>query len=326
MPARLLVLFVFLVPLTGAVYSNEAVSAKLALSRMEESLSSLQPPEGYRVRIYWTGLDGPDGLALSNEGRLVVCEELAGRVLLLEPDGARVLVEDLDHPEGVCIDGKGNLYVVEDVGDGRLLRVSESGEVSVLADRLSAPEGVAVSSDGTVYVSQSTVQLSALPLGYRTWVTAFRPEGLVDTLAYGRYVRSYSGLAIGPDGLLYVCNEASGVSTWDAVVSIDPRTGQTDGFCRGPVSCEGLCFQPGGDFPMLLVEEDVGGGSGRLSIVSGDGRFQPFASGFGTLEDVVVDGEGRIFVTQDSDGTVLVIYPDKVERGEFSGSGQSGGL
>lgn len=325
MPALKSMLPLLLMSAAGAVVTANASSAKDDLARAEDGLSSLQLPEGYRADVYWTGLNGPDGLAFSAEGSLLVCEEGAGRVLLIDSGESRVVAEGLRRPEGVCADESGNVYVVEDVGDGRLLRVSESGELSVLADGLSAPEGVALSSDGTVYVTQSTVQLSSLPLGYRTWVTALPPEGPADTLALERYFRSYSGLAVGPDGMLYVCNEASGMSTWTAVVSIDPSTGASEDFCRGPIFCEGLCFQSDGGFPMFLVEEDLGGGSGRLSMVKEDGSFRPFASGFGTLEDVVVDGEGRIFVTQDSDGTVLVLYQEKGESGDPEPD-QSGGL
>jgi glucose/arabinose dehydrogenase len=136
---------------------------------------------------------------------------------------------------------------------------------------------------------------------------------------------SYAGLAIGPDGLLYVTNEISGqeitrtvvfggvititfsLSTTDSIFTMDPATGDHMLFASGLSAPEGLRFSASGGFPLYVAEESVGNGGGRLSRVELDGSHVPFWTGFLGIEDVAVDQRGWLYVSEDSSGLIILI-------------------
>ncbi|HID64807.1 MAG TPA: hypothetical protein EYP49_18980 [Anaerolineae bacterium] len=272
-----------------------------------DTITRVQCLPGYTAALYAQGFSSPDGLAFSPSGLLHVAEETAGRVSRIEPGGSTTttVVSGLDSPEGITFDTDGNLYVVEDIQNGRLLQVAPGGGMTELATGLDAPEGVVWASDGTTYITESNVQFD--PLNLQTRVTAVVSPGVTvlttDTLS------SYAGITLGTDGLLYVTNELSGagVGTDDSIFTVDPVTGERTLFATGLIRPEGLRFAANGDFPLYVAEEDTGGGAGRLSRVEADGSHTPFCTGFGTIEDVIVDDSGRLYVSEDSTGYIVLI-------------------
>jgi alkaline phosphatase len=121
------------------------------------------------------------------------------------------------------------------------------------------------------------------------------------------FLWSYAGLTLGPAGALYVTNEASGIGTADSLFVIDPISGDRTLLAANLVSPEGLRFGPGGDFPLYVVEEDSGDGSGKLSRVEANGTHLPVCTGFQSIEDVLVDQQGRLFVSEDGRGRIILI-------------------
>lgn len=283
-------------------------------------------PPGYTARIYAQGLVSPDGLAIDPSGGLYVAEERAGRVSRIDAAGnVTPVLEGLNHPEGIAFHAWfGDLYVVEDVADGRLLVMDRDGSVTTLAQGLEAPEGVSKVPGEPVYVTESNFQFSSVP-GLRTRIAAVERQGQVtrvitDTpVLEGGLVRawSYAGIASGPDGRLYVTNELSGreiagaltLSSTDSIFIIDPVAGTRELLASGLIAPEGLHFASGGEFPLYVAEEDVGGGHGRISAVDADGTHAPLCTGFMTIEDVAVDDRGTLYVSEDGSGTVIRIEP-----------------
>jgi sugar lactone lactonase YvrE len=180
-----------------------------------------------------------------------------------------------------------------------------------LATGLDAPEGVVWTPSGTVYVTESNVEFTPNPLDYQTRVTAVSPLGAVTTIRTDIRGWSYAGITMGADGLLYVTNEAAGTGTTDGIFIVDPATGERTLFASGLVTPEGLRFAADGDFPLYVVEEDIGGGAGRLSQVEADGSHAPLCTGFYNIEDVVMDENGRLYVSEDSSGLIIVIEDNK---------------
>jgi len=298
-----------------------------------DPLPRIQCARPHTVTVYAEGLSSPDGLAFSPDGVLYVAEEGAGRVSQVGPGGTVTpVINDLSSPEGIAFDGAGNLYVVEDIPDGRVVKRTPGGATSTLAAGFEAPEGVVWSADGTLYVTESTVEFASEPEDLRTRIAAISPSGAVTRIItstpvfQGVKVRfwSYAGLAVRPDGRLYVTNELSGIErtmvvipgmvtltlhTTDSVFSVDPATGARTLFVSDLISPEGLRFSASDGFPLYVAEEDVEGGAGRLSQVMADGSHAPLCTGFESVEDVAVDGEGRLYVSEDTSGLVIRLEP-----------------
>jgi sugar lactone lactonase YvrE len=268
----------------------------------------IQCQAGYTATLYAQGLSSPDGLAFDPSGVLHVAEETAGRVSRIEPEGGvTTMVSGLASLEGIAFDTAGNLYVVEDVQNGRLVRVAPGGGTTDLATGRDAPEGVVWASDGTTYITESNVEFTSNPSEFRARVTAVSPSGGVTVLRTDNLYWSYAGITMGADGLLYVTNEASGTATTDSIFTVDPATRERTLFTSGLIAPEGLCFAANGDFPLYVVEEDIGSGTGRLSRVEADGSHAPFCTGFYNIEDVAVDESGRLYVSEDGSGWIIAI-------------------
>jgi alkaline phosphatase len=275
-----------------------------------DPVSRVECSVGYSPSVYAEGLASPDGLAISPDGILYVSEEAAGRVSRVDPYGrVTSVIDGLDAPEGIAFDDIGNLYTVEDVSEGRLVKMTPEGLTTTLAANLDAPEGVAWASDGTLYITESNVQFAPSPLNFRTHVTAISPGGYVTRVLTSTLFWSYAGITIGPDGSLYVTNEASGTGTNDSVFVVDPVTGERSLFVSGLVAPEGLSFSADGGFPLYVAEEDSGGGGGRLSRVETDGTHTALCTGFSSIEDVVVDAYGTMYVSEDGTGSIIRVEP-----------------
>lgn len=282
------------------------VSRALAVG---EPITRIQCPAGYQATLYAENLSSPDGLAFDPGGVLHVGEETAGRVSRVNANGTTSpVLENINSPEGIAFDADGNLYVVEDVANGRLIRRAPDGTQTTLASNLAAPEGVVWATGQTLYVTESNVQFSANVLDFQTHVTAIIGVGQTSNVRTDTILWSYAGITLGADGLLYVTNEAAGVGSTDAVFAIDPSTSERVLLASGLTSPEGLNFAPDGQFPLYVAEEGTGG-SGRLSQVDVNGTVTSFCTGFQTIEDVVLDTEGRIYVSEDGSGSIIVIAP-----------------
>jgi sugar lactone lactonase YvrE len=305
-PVGAAILTIALVSLSVMALSTfEALASDDSHLAIGDPIPRIQCPPGYMATLYAQGLSSPDGLAFSPSGVLHVAEEMAGRISRIEPGGSiTTVVSSLANPEGIAFDADGNLYVVEDVQNGRLVRVTPGGDTTELATGLDWPEGIVWASEGITYITESNLEFD--PSNLQTRVTAVVSPSVTvlttDTLS------SYAGITWGADGLLYVTNELSGLGFGtDSVFTVDPATGTRTLFATGLREPEGLRFTANGDFPLYVAEEDTGGGAGRLSRIEADGSHTPFCTGFGSIEDVAVDDSGRLYVSEDSSGWIIVI-------------------
>jgi hypothetical protein len=317
-------------------FSPSTRSGHLTINAAGNPMPRIQCAQGYTATVYAEGLSSPDGLAFSSAGVLHVAEETAGRVSQVGPTGRITpVITGLTSPEGIAFDDAGNLYVVEDTQAGRLVRRSANGVTTALATDLDAPEGVVWTSADTLYVTESNMQFVTSPADFRARIAAVSSSGVVTRIITSTPIISgtdvtfwsYAGLTMGPDGLLYVTNETSGreitrtvvvlpgvltvtftLSTTDSIFAVDPAGGWTL-FTSNLVSPEGLRFSANGEFPLYAAEEDVGGGTGRLSRVESDGRHAPLCTGFSNIEDVAVDREGWLYVSEDTTGLIILIKP-----------------
>ena len=332
---------------TPQVHKPPLPAITLTTSAVGDPLPHIDCGPGYSATVYATGVISPDGLAFSPSGVLHVAEENAGRVSQIGANGTITpVITGLSNPEGIAFDDVGNLYVVEDITGGRVVTRSTTGVTGTLVSGLDAPEGIVWVSDGnpggTLYVTESNLE-NALnmssndPNDYRTHVTAISLSGtktrILTTVAQfvpagGFLIEatfwSYAGITLGPDGNLYFTNELSGQEITQTVAPFTIHAVSTDSIYTAtaavapttPISFadntllapEGLRFSANGGFPLYVVEEDEFGGSeGKLSRVGSDGTKMTFCTGFGEIEDVAVDQDGSIYISEDSTGLIILI-------------------
>ncbi len=153
----------------------------------------------------WTtlaALASPSGMDIDDEGRILVVDREAKRLLRIDPTGTVDVLADggaLGHPLDVVATASGALAVT-DTATGRLLRLSPQGQVTTLAE-LTTPGAVALV-PGKHYLVAST----AGDVWPRTVASdgAVGATGTLDTswdLGGGEEV---GGLAADPDGTVYL--------------------------------------------------------------------------------------------------------------------------
>jgi streptogramin lyase len=113
------------------------------------------------------GLEGPVGLVGGPKGAVYVTEAFAGQVSKVESNGEKTVVaRDLKMPEGIALAGDGKLIVAE-VGAKRIVEIDpQTGTVTEIAGNLpiglagapgglptNIPTGVGVGASGTIYFS-----------------------------------------------------------------------------------------------------------------------------------------------------------------------------
>jgi serine/threonine protein kinase, bacterial len=315
---------------------------------------------GVRVRLYaGTGVrgaldgpsaeaqfDGPFSLVRDSLGNLVVAEKNSGRLRVVGGDGlVRTWVgtpnadveapsgSPFDQPTGLAIDAQDRLYVVD--GQHRLVRVSREGAFELLAGgtlgfqdgpALQAafyqPWDVALSGE-TAYLSDALNQRIRLLAGdghVYTLAGSGEPGDTNGAAAQARFNHP-NGLALAPDGALYVADGGS-FNAVDAANTLIRRVAPD-----GAVSTHAGLNTPGyvdGDArdaqfqrPLLGLAADARGNlyvadmnnhavrvvtaDGRVLTVAGNGTFgQSEGSGeeaqLGLPTDVWCDGLGGLYV------------------------------
>ncbi|MFD4193763.1 outer membrane protein assembly factor BamB family protein [Amycolatopsis thermoflava] len=164
------------------------------------------------VRTRATGLAQPMGLAVG-DGRLVVAESGAGRVVAIDADDVlTVLAEGLSRPVDVAA-ADGTWYVSDEAA-GAVLRLPEALPV---AAGLQAPQGIAVRGNELFVVEAGAGRLTAVGLG--TGETRVEVEDLAVLPPAGEPLFAhgmpglpgrFAGVAAAPDGTLYVAANGEG--------------------------------------------------------------------------------------------------------------------
>lgn len=186
-------------------------------------------PEAQESVVLASGYDRLMGVALAPGGAVVFAESGTGRVLSAEGGKTTELASGLNKPIGVAVAPDGTCYVAES-GGGRVVKLSR-GKPETVLDGLGQPEGVAVRGGKLCILDVLTKELiecdpatgarrtlaSDLPVGAPPGVVP-RYLGAVGDMC-GPMV-SFSDVAAGPDGVLYVSGDAEG-----SVLAIRPAAG-----------------------------------------------------------------------------------------------------
>lgn len=165
------------------------------------------------------GLDQLYGVAATSSGAVVAAELGAGRVVSVKAGKVETLATGLRDPIGVAIDADGTCFVSEASG-GRVVKLNGSRVATVL-DGLERPQGIA-ERDGELYVvdvgarslilhnlkskSRHTIATD-LPVGAPIGIT---PKPLRGLPPFSGPQGPFAGIAIGPNGTVYVSGDAEG--------------------------------------------------------------------------------------------------------------------
>jgi streptogramin lyase len=157
------------------------------------------------------GLYRPRGLAIGPDGTIWIADTGGSRVVKLAADGTMLASigpdvggpEAIRQPTDVAVGPSGEIFVVNGEG-GALIRLTADGAYqrhwSVLPADTERGAHLAIGDDRSLWVSE--------PDGRRISRFTFdgTPSGIVDLLRDTRLLRVPVGIAVGPDGTLYVAD------------------------------------------------------------------------------------------------------------------------
>ncbi len=186
---------------------------------------------GAKAKLWIPGVNQRAGMRYLPDGKLAVCDDKLGRILVFDEDGSqKVLVQGLAYPNGITTDLKGFIYVTEHDGS-RVLRIHPyTGAYTVLTNQIKNPNGIIFNPDftqlyigsfGSGYIYKLALSASGVPGKLVKWASPIGPGGLLD------------GIAVDACGNVYVC-EYGATDIWRipasggaAVKIIDGDTNET---------------------------------------------------------------------------------------------------
>lgn len=164
-------------------------------------------------KLPWAIAPFLDGWAVSDADndavRLIRTEAIQTVNGIDAEDITGTLEVSFDHPTGLAADEAGNLYV-SDTYAGAVRRVSPQGDVTIFADGLVEPMGLCWQ-DGALYIAETGAnRIVKASGGQLTTVAGSGQEGLSDGPAEQAAFFAPQGVAVGPDGTVYVADTANG--------------------------------------------------------------------------------------------------------------------
>jgi gluconolactonase len=166
------------VPELNALLFSDVPENKIYKWTEKDSLSVFLTPSGFTGSSELKNEEGSNGLSLDSEGDLVLCQHGDRRIASLKsglknPVGEYITLADkyngkkFNSPNDMAIKNNGDIYFTDppyglkdekkrEIKFNGVYKVSQNGEVVLLADSLSFPNGLAFSPDEkTIYIGNS---------------------------------------------------------------------------------------------------------------------------------------------------------------------------
>ncbi len=213
------------------------------------------PPRATDFEVFADGLDGPEDLAFTDDGRLIV-GSVVGELKSFDPAGnATVLATVGDPIAGVAVLADGRVLAASVPGD-RVWAIAPDGEASVFAEGIGGPNFIVQTRrEGRILVSASNENAIVD-------ITSGTPEVVISDVEFA------NGLAIRESGSvrhLYVAKTLASEVVRFRMYD-DGSFGPSESYAAGLLLADGLAFDASGN---LLV---VGGG--QLNVVTRDGLVE----------------------------------------------------
>jgi len=215
------------------------------------------------VEIFGKGVLKAEGVVIDKEGN-VYGGGRNGIIYKVTPDGT---VHELctlpsgSIPNGITMDRQGNL-VYCDLGKKAMMRVTQGGQVSMIADRvgtlaLTLPNFASYDAEGNLYVSNSSTSDINSVLGELTnpepngALVRIRPDGRAEVVATGIYLAN--GTAIDPKEEAVYVLESTRDDCLRIAIKKDGTFGKPEIYSRNfPALPDGMAFAADGNLFVTL--------------------------------------------------------------------------
>jgi len=173
-------------------------------------------------------LNGPIGIAIDGQGRVIVADTYNDRIREISRDGVVTTIAGgagsgsddgavdqarFDTPCGVAVDADGSIYIA-DSGNGTIRRIDGAGTVSTIAWDVEGiplrPVGIALDANGTSYITDERGRIVELTKDRRGRTVAGTVPGFKDDVGREARFRRLGGLAVAGDGRLVVTDAGNG--------------------------------------------------------------------------------------------------------------------
>lgn len=231
-----------------------------------------------------------------NSGTSTVSGVGNGALVALDPGVWTSFTTGFSSPESISVDGLGNLAIA-DAGANKVFWIASGTTTLVsIGTGFSNPDATAFDANGNLYIADgNNNQIVEIPNTGGTLNAAAQSVFIADTVTFGgTALNGPSGLAFGPDGVLYISDLKNG-----RVLTYNPSNGDT------AVRVSGLSF-PWGlavDANNTLYVAETGGGK---TWVYQDGAapvsFAP--TGITQPWGVAVDGSGSLYISDTASGEI----------------------
>ncbi|WP_306209126.1 NHL repeat-containing protein [Actinoplanes sp. RD1] len=235
-------------------------------------------------------LRGSNGVAFGPDGRLYVCEFLAGRISAVDPatgDVETIVAPGglVQSPDDLAFDSNGVMYIT-DLVPGRVWRRGPDGTLTLVTDQVRLPNGITCLGE-RLFVNEM------IPGGRLLELRADGPAELTGGLAMG------NAMQIGPDGHLYYPHMLTG-----EVHRISPDGGAPELVAADVHEPVAVRFDLAGT--LLVVSR---GAEGIVTRIDGDRRTL-ISSGITGLDNAAVDSDNRMYVSSYAGGGIAELHPD----------------
>jgi hypothetical protein len=197
---------------------HAAGGGEFIVSTSNGQVSRYKPSQN-ETQVLAEGLDQAYGVALAPGGTVIAAELGAGRVVAIHDGKVEALATGLKKPTDVAVGPDGTCYASE-AGGGRVVKIGRSG-AETFVDQLGEPQGLAVHEGKLLIVDAGLKALlavdlktgtrqtlaSELPVGAPAGVT---PKPLRGLPPFSGPQGPLAGVAVGPDGTIYVSADAEG--------------------------------------------------------------------------------------------------------------------
>lgn len=219
------------------------------------SSAAAHPPRATDFEIFADGLDGPEDLAFTDDGFLIV-GSVEGDLKKFSPDGtSEILVTLDDRIAGVTVLADGRVLAASVDGD-RVWAVTPEGDASIFAEGIGGPNFIVQT------IREGRILASGSSSGDIVDITSGTPEIVIPGLDFpnGLAIRETRGVRH-----LYVALTLAGEVVRFPMFD-DGSFGEMEMYAAGLLLADGLAFDQSGN---LLV---VGGG--QLNVVRRNGEVE----------------------------------------------------